>query len=625
MNHRKTLLAAMLGTASLYATTSIAADADKLVFNDNAIQGRYIVVLKDDVARFADERSNKPEIATVATQFARSYGVKLEMSYSKVLPGFVVTANDRALAQLLADDRVAYVEEDSWVHANAVQSGATWGIDRIDQRNLPLNQQYQYDTTASNVRIYVIDTGIRAAHSDFGGRVGAGYTAISDGRGTEDCNGHGTHVASTSGGSNWGVAKAARLHPVRVLGCNGSGTNSGVIAGMDWVANNHVKPAVANMSLGGGASTASDQAVQRMHNAGVTVVVAAGNDNSNACNYSPARAGVAITVGSTTSTDARSSFSNYGNCLDIFAPGSSITAAWHTSNTATNTISGTSMAAPHVAGVAALYLANNPNATPGQVTTALLNNATPNKVTGAGSGSPNLLLYSLFGGGGGGPDPEPEPPTGALQNGVPVSGLSGAASSERRYTLQVPSGASSLSFALSGGSGDADLYVRFGSAPTTSAYDCRPYLSGNNETCNIGSGQTGTYHVLVRGYSSYAGATLVGSFQTGGGGGTAPCSGANCTSFTGSLSGSGQAVVQPNGNYYQSGAGAQRGWLTGPATADFDLELYRWNGSAWTRVANSASSSSTESINYNGSAGYYYWRILSYSGSGSYQFYMQTP
>ena len=321
MNHRKTLLAAMLGTASLYAASASAAEAEKLVFADNPIEGRYIVVLKDEVVRFAGERSDKPEIAAVANHFARAYGVKLELSYSKVLPGFVVTASDKALAHLMADDRIAYVEEDSWVHASATQSGATWGIDRVDQRNLPLNQQYQYDTTASNVRIYVVDTGIRASHNDFGGRVGNGYTAISDGQGTNDCNGHGTHVASSAAGSTYCVAKAARLHPVRVLGCNGSGTNSGVIAGMDWVANNHVKPAVANMSLGGGASTATDQAVQRMHNAGVTVVVAAGNDNSNACTYSPARAAVAITVGSTTSTDARSSFSNYGSCLDIFAPG----------------------------------------------------------------------------------------------------------------------------------------------------------------------------------------------------------------------------------------------------------------------------------------------------------------
>jgi serine protease len=225
--------------------------------------------------------------------------------------------------------------------------------------------------------------------------MGNGYTAINDGRGTTDCNGHGTHVAGTVGGSVHGVAKGVTIHPVRVLGCNGSGTNSGVIAGMDWVTANRVRPAVANMSLGGGASSTTDSAVQRMVNAGVTVVVAAGNNNASACNYSPARAAAAITVGSTTNTDARSSFSNYGTCLDIFAPGSSITSAWYTSSTATNTISGTSMASPHVAGAAALYLALNPSATPAQVTTAIINASTPNKVTGAQTGSPNRLLYTL--------------------------------------------------------------------------------------------------------------------------------------------------------------------------------------------------------------------------------------
>ncbi len=221
---------------------------------------------------------------------------------------------------------------------------------------------------------------------------------------------------------------------------------------------------------------------------------------------------------------------------------------------------------------------------------------------------------------GGGPDPDPDPDPDQLSNGVAVGNLSGATGSERRYIVAVPAGASNLQIRISGGSGDADLYVRFGQAPTTSAYDCRPYLNGNNETCTVASPQTGTYHVLLRGYSSYSGVTLVASWDTGGG---APCT--NCTRYTGSLSGTGQAQVQPNGNYYQSGAGTHRGWLRGPTTADFDLELYRWNGSAWTRVAQSVRPDSNEEISYNGSAGYYYWRILSYSGSGSYEFWLQRP
>ena len=244
---------------------------------------------------------------------------------------------------------------------------------------------------------YVIDTGIRRRTRSSAGRAtGGGFTAINDGRGTDDCNGHGTHVAGTIGGSTYGVAKGVRLHAVRVLSCSGSGSNSGVIAGVNWVANNRVLPAVANMSLGGGASSALDSAVNGAINRSVTFAVAAGNSNANACNSSPARVPAAITVGSTTSTDARSSFSNFGTCVDIFAPGSGITSAWASSNTATNTISGTSMASPHAAGVAALYLATHTTASPSTVRNAIVNNATLNVLTSLGSGSPNRLLFSLI-------------------------------------------------------------------------------------------------------------------------------------------------------------------------------------------------------------------------------------
>lgn len=631
MNFKSTLFTAVMAAAS-FTLAPLPAQAGKLVLADQPVQGRYIVVLKDEAARLSSEserrgdsrqadatRAAAPTVAEVASVMSRNYRLSVEHSFSHVLRGFVASADDTALEQLLLDERVAYVEEDGIVSISATQNNATWGLDRIDQRDRPLNGSYVYDTTAANVNIYIIDTGIRPTHNEFGGRVYSGYSAINDGRGSNDCNGHGTHVAGSAGGSVYGVAKAARLFPVRVLDCQGSGTNSGVIAGMDWVASNHSKPAVANMSLGGGASTATDQAVTRMRNAGVTVVVAAGNENQNACNVSPARSSAAITVGSTTSTDARSSFSNWGSCVNIFAPGSSITAAWHTSNTATNTINGTSMASPHVAGVAALYLAANPSATPAQVETAIYNNATPNKVTNAGSGSANRLLYSLFGTGGGGTPPDPTP--GTLANGTPVTGLSGSAGTEHRFTVQIPSGASNLRFQMSGGSGDADLYVRRGSAPSTGSFDCRPWLTGNNETCTFASPQSGTWHVMVRGYSAFSGVSLVATWDTGS---SAPCS--NCTRYTGSLSGSGQAQVQPNGDYYTSNsAGFQRGWLEGPANADFDLELYRWNGSAWVRVARSINTGSSEQVAYNGSAGYYYWRIVSYSGSGSYQFWMQQP
>ena len=481
--------------------------------------GDVIVVLKEEAASLATESNSRARVSSVAGDMASSHRLQVKRSFSHALRGFVAKADDKAIARLLADPRVAYVEEDGYVSINATQTGATWGIDRVDQRNLPLDSSYTYNTTASGVHAYIIDTGVLLSHSQFSGRMGNGYDAVTSGGNANDCNGHGTHVAGTVGGTTYGIAKGVTIHPVRVLGCNGSGTNSGVIAGMDWVAQNHIKPAVANMSLGGGASQATDDAVQRMVNAGVTVVVAAGNDNGNACSYSPARAANAITVGSTTNTDARSSFSNYGTCLDIFAPGSSITSAWHTSSTATNTISGTSMAAPHVAGAAALYLASNPTASPAQVTSALTGSATPGKVTGAQTGSPNLLLYTL-GGSAPPPPPPPPPPPGSLTNGVPLTGLSASTGNSLDYTMSVPSGATNLSFTMSGGTGDADLYVKFGSAPTDTSYDCRPYLGGNAETCSFASPQAGTYYVRVKAYSSFSGVSLTGSYTTGGGGGT---------------------------------------------------------------------------------------------------------
>ncbi|MEM1082053.1 MAG: S8 family peptidase, partial [Pseudomonadota bacterium] len=450
------------------------------------------------------------------------------------------------------------------------------------------------------------------------GRVAAGFTAISDGRGSSDCNGHGTHVAGTVAGTTWGVAKNATIYPVRVLGCNGSGSNSGVIAGMDWIAANHVKPAVANMSLGGGASAATDNAVTNMRNAGVTVVVAAGNENQNACNVSPARSANAITVGSTTSSDVRSSFSNFGTCVDIFAPGSSITSAWYNSNSATRTISGTSMASPHVAGIAALYLSVNPNATPAQVENAIYSAASTGKLSGINSGSPNLLAYSVFGNGGG--NPPPSGPT-ALSNGVAETGLSGSTGSEQFFTLDVPAGATNLVFQIAGGSGDADLYVRRGSEPTTNSYDCRPYLNGNAEACSFANPGSGIWHVMIRGYQAYSGVSLVGSFAEPS---NDPCT--NCDQYTGSLNGTGDADIQPNGNwYFAASSGTHNGYLRGPSNADFDLELYRWNGGGWSRVDTSTSASSDEDISYSGTRGYYYWRVLSYSGSGSYDLWLDTP
>jgi subtilisin family serine protease len=364
---------------------------DKLRKNANKIENNYIVVLNDDVVGEKGRFSIAPY---VASEMAETHRGKLKHVYQNAINGFAVEMTE-AEAEALSDDfRVAYVEEDGIVTADITQTNPPWGLDRIDQRNRPLNATYNYNFTGANVRAYVIDTGIRTTHSQFGTRAAASFDAF--GGNGQDCNGHGTHVAGTIGGTTYGVAKSVQLRAVRVLNCSGSGSTSGVIAGVDWVRLNHQAPAVANMSLGGGISTALDTAVNNLHNAGVSIAVAAGNSNANACNSSPARAANAITVGSTTTTDARSSFSNFGTCVDIFAPGSGILSAWFSSNTATATLSGTSMASPHVAGVAAQYKQANPGASPTTIRNAIVNNATTNVITNPGTGSPNRLLYSAF-------------------------------------------------------------------------------------------------------------------------------------------------------------------------------------------------------------------------------------
>jgi subtilisin family serine protease len=350
------------------------------------VAGRFIVTLRE---------------RTSPSAVAREHGVRPDFVYTHALTGFAGAISDAARQGLLRDNRVVRVEPDGIATIVTTQSGATWGLDRVDQRALSLSTTYTYSSTGTGVRAYIIDTGILYTHGEFGTRAVSGFDAV-DGGSADDCHGHGTHVAGTVGGATYGIAKGVTLVGVRVLNCGGSGTWSGVIAGIDYVTGNHAAgdPAVANMSLGGGGNSSVDAAVRNMIADGVATAVAAGNGNfagraQNACKYSPARVAEAMTIGATDQTDRKASWSNYGSCVDWFAPGVGITSAWYNSNTATNTISGTSMATPHTAGVAALYLQSNPAASALAVRTALFNNTTQGIVTSSKTAN-NHLLFSDY-------------------------------------------------------------------------------------------------------------------------------------------------------------------------------------------------------------------------------------
>jgi subtilisin family serine protease len=352
----------------------------------NPVAGRFIVTLR--------ERTDPAGVA-------RDYGVRPDFVYRHALTGFAGEISEAARAGLLRDARVTRVEPDGIARIVTTQTSATWGLDRIDQSALPLSGTFTYTSTGAGVTVYIIDTGIKITHTDFGTRASYGYDAVDGALPADDCNGHGTHVAGTVGGTTYGVAKGVTLKAVRVLNCNGSGTWSGVIAGMDWVTGDHTgtNPAVANMSLGGGANSSVDDAVRRMITDGVATAVAAGNGNfvgiaQDACKSSPARVSQAMTIGATDKTDKKASWSNYGKCVDWFAPGVGITSAWITNTTATNTISGTSMATPHTAGVAALYLQTTPGATPQQVRDMLFAGTTKSIVTSSRTANNHLLFTS---------------------------------------------------------------------------------------------------------------------------------------------------------------------------------------------------------------------------------------
>jgi subtilisin family serine protease len=478
---------AATATVTMASGTALAAQPEGVVHDagtGSVVPNSFVVVVKNGVNASAGDLTAR-------------YGGKVTRTYGSALHGFAVDAMSEAQARrLAADPAIAYVQRNGVYRISGTQTNPpSWGLDRIDQRNLPLDNSYTYPSTASSVHAYIIDTGIRFTHQDFQGRAVSGRDTVDNDNDATDCNGHGTHVSGTVGGASYGVAKGVTLVGVRVLNCQGSGTTAGVVAGIDWVTANAIKPAVANMSLGGGVDTTLDSAVQNSIASGVTYAVAAGNGDQfgnpqNACNSSPARVPAAITVGATQSNDQKASFSNYGTCLDIFAPGVSITSAWNTSDTATNTISGTSMATPHVTGAAALVLAANTGFSPQQVRDTLVNNATPNVVGNPGTGSPNRLLFV------GGSTP---PPTNDFS--ITVSPSSGSTAAGGSVTA-------SVSTAVTSGSAQTVSLSATGlPAGASATFNPTSVTAGGSSTLTISTSAStpaGTYPVTITGTGASA-------------------------------------------------------------------------------------------------------------------------
>jgi len=388
------LLAALFAISSFiaHAPTAAAARSDKFRRSERPVKGQYIVVLNDSIKSDA--------VREVSVALGNQYGGNTLGTFDTALHGFVMQMSEEDALRLSDDSNIKYVEEDGEIEIQTTQTGATWGISRIDQRSFiaPQDSNYNYNATGSGVSVYVLDTGVLTSHPDFGGRAIDAFDVYNDGRDMTRCNGHGTHVAGTIGSNTYGVAKNVTIYSVKVYPCDTSrtGTMSDILSGIDWVTRNAVRPAVANMSMAGAASQALDDAVTASSATGITYVVSAGNFNDNACNHSPARTAAAITVGSTDERDYRSSISSYGPCLDVFAPGEFITSLSNHLDTPTFIMSGTSTSSPHVAGIAALYLEQHPAAAPAEVQGAIVNGSTPAVVTDVGPNSPNLFAYSIF-------------------------------------------------------------------------------------------------------------------------------------------------------------------------------------------------------------------------------------
>lgn len=557
------------------------------------IEDQYIVTLAPDIVH----RLGVVDLPTaVATLLAGVGGGDVLYTYEHTLTGMTVRLNPLQASLLEALPGVLAMEPDRTVRAIAIQDDATWGLDRVDQPTLPLDGDYRYPDSAGNdVTVYVIDTGLRSSHLEFSGRVIAGRNFVGSGgflfgggsvdaADTNDCNGHGTHVAGTAAGSTYGVAKQASIAPVRVLDCNGSGSNSAVIAGIDWVAGNHRKPAVANMSLGGGNSDALDNAVRNAVDAGVTMVVAAGNDNANACNGSPNRVAEAVTVGATTNTDQRSSFSNYGACVDLFAPGSDITSAWYQSDTQTARLNGTSMAAPHVAGAAALYLSAHPSATPDAVSQALVSDSVNGVVTNAGNQSPNKLLQIT------------------RDSGSDIDRLPTAA-----FTAECQGTQCALD--ASGSSDDRGV--------ASWDWDLGDGNSASGEQINHAFSSPGDYTVRLS-VTDTANQTSVATEIVSAGDTVSPCP--DCTRHEGTLN-NGATISLPASGFSFSG-GTINAWLTSPTNASFSLSLQRRScfliACSWSTVATTTSQYGLAELHANEAGGTYRWTLRAQNGSGAY-------